>query len=162
MAHRWHAWVLATGTSIAVALALTTAIPANAVPNTKCTLTTPVQEVQSVTQLPPELLKLLPPIADVGAPFNATDSVNDPTLPFRRMIRAGYRGSDWFLWYEHGGVGYSWQAVVARVVPGDQPGNVNVLANAETISDMLCSFTDGVFAGQIPPYPQGMFAASDF
>jgi hypothetical protein len=156
MAHRLYAWVLAIG----VALQLTTAIPANAVPNTKCTLTTPVQEVQSVTQLPPELLKLLPPIADVGAPFNATDSVNDPTLPFRRMIRAGHRGDDWFLWYEHGGIGYSWQAVVARVVPGG--GEPKVLANAGTISDMLCSFTDGVFAGQIPPYPQGAWAASDF
>ena len=155
MAHRSYPWVLATG----VALQLTTAIPANAVPNTKWTLTTPVQEVQSVTQLPPELLKLLPPIADVGAPFNATDSVNDPMLPFRRMIRAGHRGSDWFLWYEHGGVGYSWQAVVARVVPG---GETKVLANAGTISDTLCSLTDGAFAGTVPPYPQGAWAASDF
>ncbi|MGO9511727.1 MAG: hypothetical protein ACLPXZ_31975 [Mycobacterium sp.] len=150
---------LASGISIAVALALARAVPANAVPNTKCTLTTPVQEVSSVTQLPPELLKLLPPIADVGAPFNATDSVNDPTLPFRRMIRAGHRGNDWFLWYEHGGVGYSWQAVVARVVPGGEP---KVLANAGTISDTLCSLTDGAFAGTVPPYPQGAWAASDF
>ncbi|MGB9304820.1 MAG: hypothetical protein WCB92_14410 [Mycobacterium sp.] len=157
---RWlYPWVLAIG----VALQITTAVPANAVPNTKCTLTTPVQEVSSVTQLPPELLKLLPPIADVGAPFNATDSVNDPTLPFRRMIRAGHRGGDWsedwFLWYEHGGVGYSWQAVVARVVPGGEP---KVLANAGTISDTLCSLTDGAFAGTVPPYPQGAWAASDF
>jgi hypothetical protein len=158
MAHRLCPSVLLIG----IALALTTAIPANAVPNTKCTLTTPVQEVQSVTQLPPELLKLLPPIADVGAPFNATDSVNDPTLPFRRMIRAGHRDSDWFLWYEHGGVGYSWQAVVARVVPGDHAGKVTVLANAGTISDTLCSLTDGAFAGKVPPYPQGAWAASDF
>jgi hypothetical protein len=157
MARRLQPWVLAT--AIVVGLALTTASPANAVPNTKCTLTTPVQEVQSVTQLPPELLKLLPPIADVGAPFNATDSVSDPTLPFRRMIRAGHRGSDWFLWYEHGGVGYSWQAVVARAVPG---GEAQVLANAGTISDTLCSITDGAFAGHVPPYPQGAWAASDF
>ncbi len=153
---RWlYPWVLAIG----VALQITTAVPANAVPNTKCTMTTAVQEVSSVTQLPPELLKLLPPIADVGAPFNATDSVNDPTLPFRRMIRAGHRGNDWFLWYEHGGVGYSWQAVVARVVPGGEP---KVLANAGTISDTLCSLTDGAFAGTVPPYPQGAWAASDF
>ncbi|MGB9226729.1 hypothetical protein [Mycobacterium sp.] len=159
MAPRLYPKVLASGISIAVALALTTAVAANAVPNTKCTLTTPVQEVSSVTQLPPELLKLLPPIADVGAPFNATDSVNDPTLPFRRMIRAGHRGNDWFLWYEHGGVGYSWQAVVAHVVPG---GEAKVLANAGTISDTLCSLTDGAFAGTVPPYPQGAWAASDF
>jgi hypothetical protein len=151
---RTSATLLAFGT----AAALATAIPANAAPNIKCTLTTPVQEARSLSELPAELRTLLPPIADVGAPFNATDAVNDPNLPFRRLIRAGNRGSDWFVWYEHGGVGYFWQAVVARVTPGGQP---TVLANAGTISDTLCSFTDGVFAGQVPPYPQGTWAASD-
>ncbi len=112
-----------------------------------------------MAQLPPELLKLLPPIADIGAPFNSTDSVSDPTLPFRRLIRAGNRGADWFLWYEHGGAGYSWQAVVARVVPGAEP---KVLANAGTISDTLCSLTEGVFAGAVPPYPPGAWAVSGF
>lgn len=141
------------------ALALMTAAPAQAVPNTKCTLTTPVQEVTSVSQLPPELLKLLPPIADIGAPFNKTDSVDDPNLPFRRLIRAGSRGSDWFVWYEHGGVGYFWQALVAGVTPG---AAAQVLANAGTVSDTLCSFTDGVFARQVPPYPAGTWAVSSY
>jgi hypothetical protein len=145
--------------AVGVALAVTTAIPAAALPNTNCTLTTPVQEVHSVSALPPGLLKLFPPMADVGAPFNATDSVTDPTLPFRRLIRAGSRGDDWFVWYEHGGIGYSWQAVVARVVPG---GAATVLANAGTITDTLCSLTDGALAGQVPPYPPGDWAASDF
>ncbi|WP_231981006.1 MULTISPECIES: hypothetical protein [unclassified Mycobacterium] len=144
---------------LALASALLTATPAEAIPNTQCALTTPVQEVQHVSQLPPELLKLLPPIADVGAPFNATDSVSDPTLPFRRLIRAGSHGADWFVWYEHGGVGYSWQAVVARVVPGGDP---QVLADAGTISDTLCRLTDGAFTGAVPPYPPGSWAASDF
>ena len=98
-------------------------------------------------------------MAAIGAPFNKTDSVDDPNLPFRRLIRAGNRDNDWFLWYEHGGVGYSWQAAVIRVTPGGQP---NVLANAGTVSDTLCTFTDGVFAGRVPPCPQGMWAASDF
>jgi hypothetical protein len=148
------AW-LASG----VGLAVVPAIPAEAVPNTHCTLTTPVQEVQRKAQLPPELLKLLPPMADVGAPFNSTDSVSDPNAPFRRLIRAGDRGSDWFIWYEQGGVGYSWHAVVARVVPGGTP---TVLANAEVMGDALCSLTDGAFAGRVPPYPAGSWAASDF
>jgi hypothetical protein len=151
--------ILTAGLAVAVALALATAIPAAAIPNTNCTLTTPVQEVQNVSQLPPELLKLLPPIADIGAPFNATDSVSDPTLPFRRLIRAGHRDTDWFVWYEHGGIGYSWQAVIARVVPG---GETKVLANAGTITDTLCSLTDGAFAGQVPPYPPGSWGATDF
>lgn len=152
--------VFGCGIAGALALALLTAAPAAAVPpNTKCALTTPVQEVQSLSQLPAELRSLLPPIADFGAPFNATDSVNDPTLPFRRLIRAGHRGDDWFIWYEHGGVGYNWQAAVIRVAPGAQP---NVLANAGTISDTLCTFTDGVYAGRVPPYPQGVWAMTDF
>jgi len=142
-----------------VALAALTAAPASAVPDTKCPLTTPVREVRSVSELPPELVQLLPPIADVGAPFNATDSVNDPNLPFRRLIRAGSRGADWFVWYEHGGIGYFWQAVVARLEPGAAP---RVLANAGTVSDTLCSFTDGAFAGHVPPYPQGTWAVSSY
>lgn len=140
----------------ALALSLATAIPAGAVPNTNCTLTTPVQEVQHLSQLPSELRGLLPPIADIGAPFNSTDAVNDPSLPFRRLIRAGNRGSDWFVWYEHGGIGYFWQAVVARVTPGGQP---TVLADAGTVSDTLCAVTDGAYAGKVPPYPQGSWEA---
>lgn len=141
----------------ALALSVATASPAAAVPNTHCTLSTPVQEVQHLSELPAELRGLLPPIADIGAPFNNTDAVNDPNLPFRRLIRAGSRGSDWFVWYEHGGIGYFWQAVVARVAPGGQP---TVLADAGTISDTLCTVTDGVFAGAVPPYPQGTWEAS--
>ena len=141
---------------LAVALALVTAPPAEAMPNTQCTLTTPVREVHICLKCRRSLSSFLPPIADIGAPFNATDSVNDPTLPFRRLIRAGNRDADWFVWYEHGGVGYFWQAVVARVVPGSDP---KVLANAGTISDTLCRLTDGAFAGVVPPYPPGFLGS---
>lgn len=151
--------IFTTSFAVGAVVSLATALPAAATPNTQCTLATPVQEVHSVSQLPSELRKLLPPIADIGAPFNSTDSVSDPTLPFRRLIRAGNRGTDWFVWYEHGGLGYFWQAVVARVVPGAEP---KVLANAGTISDTLCSLTDGVFAGVVPPFPPGAWAASGF
>lgn len=150
---------IATVLVVLGALCLLPVAPARAVPNTQCVLTTPVREVQSTSELPAELLALLPPIAEIGAPFNKTDAVNDPTLPFRRLIRAGSRGTDWFLWYEHGGFDYFWQAVVARVTPGEE---AKVLANAGTVSDTLCTFTDGVFAGEVPPYPQGTWAAAGF
>ncbi|OBJ50807.1 hypothetical protein A9W95_23185 [Mycobacterium sp. 1423905.2] len=55
-------------------LAVITAVPAKAAPNPKCALSTAVQEVTSVSQLPLELRGLLPPLADIGAPFNATGS----------------------------------------------------------------------------------------
>lgn len=151
--------LLAWFSAATVTLSIATATPAAAIPNIKCKLATPVHEVQSITDLPADLFRLLPPMADIGAPFNKTDSVDDPNLPFRRLIRAGNHDTDWFVWYEHGGVGYSWQAAVVRVIPGNQ---AKVLANAGTVSDMLCTFTDGVYAGQIPPYPQGMWAANDF
>jgi hypothetical protein len=140
-----------------LACGLATASPAGAAPNTNCVLTTPVQEVRHFSELPAELRSLLTPVADIGAPFNSTDAVNDPNLPFRRLIRAGNRGSDWFVWYEHGGLGYFWQAVIARVTPGSPP---TVLADAGTVSDTLCTVTDGVYAGRVPPYPSGTWEAS--
>jgi hypothetical protein len=48
---------------------------------------------------------------------------------------------------------------VAQVVAGEQP---KVLANAGTISDTLCTLTDGAIAGKVPPYPPGAWAAQDF
>jgi hypothetical protein len=150
---------------VAVPLAFVMAIPASAMPNIQCTLATSVQEVHSLSQLPPELGKLLSPIADIGAPWNETDSVSDPTLPFKRLVRAGYRGSDWFVWYEHGGVGYSLQAVFTRVMVS---GEITLLANAEVypgaapVSNTLCTLTDGVFAGQVPPYPPGTWATTGY
>ena len=143
---------------VGVAAAIAMATPAAAVPDTGCALTTPVQDVASVTQLPAALAAALPPIADIGSPFNSTDSVHDPSLPFRRLIRAGHHGNDWFLWYEHGGVGYYWQVVVARV-DGDR---VTTLADAGTVSDTLCAVTDAAMAGRVPPYPDGAWEASSF
>lgn len=129
---------------------------AGAAPDLTCRLGTDVTEVTRLSQLPEELRDFLGPIAEVGAPFNATDAVTDPSLPFRRMIRAGHRNDDWFVWYEHGGIAYFWQAVVARVPAG---GELTVLANAGTISDTLCTLTDGVYAGRVPPYPSGTWEA---
>jgi hypothetical protein len=143
---------------VALTAAMTLTTTAGAVPNTACTLSTPVQEVTSVTQLPAALRNALPPIAAIGAPFNSTDSVLDPSLPFRRLIRAGHQGDDWFLWYEHGGLAYYWQVVVARV-DGDR---MSTLANAGTVTDMLCAVTDGALAGRVPPYPNGAWAAASF
>jgi hypothetical protein len=143
---------------IGVAAAIALASPAATVPDADCTLSTPVQGVASVTQLPAALDGTLPPIADIGSPFNSTDSVLDPSLPFRRLIRAGHHGDDWFVWYEHGGLAYYWQVVVARV-DGDR---VTTLANAGTVADTLCAVTDGALAGRVPPYPDGAWEASSY
>jgi hypothetical protein len=143
----------------AVSVAMVIAAPAAATPDINCPLVTPVTEVPSVAQLPAPLKTLIGPMADIGAPFNSTDAVDDPSLPFRRLIRAGHRGDDWFVWYEHGGITYFWQAVVARVRPD---GTVIPVANAGTIDDTLCAITDGAFAGKVPPYPDDSWQASGF
>lgn len=139
--------------------ALALAVPAQAIPDTNCALTAAVTDVSGVSDLPPALQDLVGPIAEIGAPFNSTDSVLDPSLPFRRLIRAGHHGDDWFVWYEHGGVGYFWQVVVVRV---DDGGGVATVANAGTIADTLCAITDGAFEGRVPPYPSGSWAAGGY
>lgn len=149
--------LLAAGTAAVAAMMLAT--PARAVPDVTCKLTTPVVPVTELAQLPSALKDLVSPIAEIGAPFNSTDAVLDPSLPFRRLIRAGHHGDDWFVWYEHGGITFFWQAVVVRV---DSDGSVSTLANAGTISDTLCAITDGAFAGRVPPYPAGAWAASGY
>jgi hypothetical protein len=84
-----------------------------------------------VAQLPAPLKTLIGPMADVGAPFR----------------------------YEHGGITYFWQAVVARVRPD---GTVIPVANAGTVDDKLCAITDGAFTGTVPPYPDDSWQASGF
>ena len=147
--------VLVAGLVVVAAVSMAAPAAAVPIPAASCT---PVQDVASVTQLPAALAGALPPIADSGSPFNSTDSVLDPSLPFRRLIRAGHRGDDWFLWYEHGGLAYYWQVVVARV-DGDR---VTTLADAGTVSGTLCAVTDGALAGRVPPYPDGAWESSSF
>jgi hypothetical protein len=42
-------------------------------------------------------------IADTGQPFEAYDSITDPSLPRRRLVLAGQSGLKWFVWIDHGG-----------------------------------------------------------
>ena len=142
-----------------VSAAVSVAAPASAMPDTNCPLVTPVIDVAGLAEVPAPLKTLIGPIADIGAPFNSSDDVDDPALPFRRLIRAGHRDKDWFLWYEHGGITYFWQAVVATV---RDDGTVIPKANAGTIDDTLCVVTDGALAGKVPPYPDGAWQASGF
>ena len=55
------------------------------------------------------------------------------------------------------------EATAARVVnaiPAVCAASPGILSGLDP--DTLCSVTDGAFAGQVPPYPQGAWAASDF
>jgi hypothetical protein len=78
--------------------------------------------VASISFLPPEVRQALTSLcspcsfADSGAPWNATDVVND-RLPQRRLVKTEKRGSDWLVQYEHGGFAAHSHTVVFSLTP---------------------------------------------
>jgi hypothetical protein len=68
--------------------------------------------VDSLSDVPAPVLQTLHElcggcrIADIGESFRSTDVVVIESLPTRRLVRAGYSGTTWFIHYEHGGLGY--------------------------------------------------------
>jgi hypothetical protein len=76
--------------------------------------------VRSLKQIPEAVLNELlshfddgPRLADQSEPFNATDIGS--SLPSRRLVLAGHRGTEWFVAYEHGGRGHDLDLVVLEV-----------------------------------------------
>ena len=57
-------------------------------------------------------------LANPGEKYQVTDVIDEPGLPFRRLVFAGACGTDWFIHYEHGGIGHSYAVMVLRVRPG--------------------------------------------
>ena len=46
-------------------------------------------------------------LANPGEKYQVTDVIDEPGLPFRRLIFAGVNGKKWLIHYEHGGIGHS-------------------------------------------------------
>jgi hypothetical protein len=67
------------------------------------------------------------PMANPGASFNATDRVENVTLPFQRLLFGGRSDSLWFVCYEQGGRGHSWHLVLFTIHTGRK--TVSPLAN---------------------------------
>jgi hypothetical protein len=65
------------------------------------------------------LIATVEPMADVGEPFEKTDVVIGPPLPFQRFIAAQQRGCDLAINYEQGGWGYSHGLILLRQIGGD-------------------------------------------
>ncbi len=64
--------------------------------------------VVHVADLPAAVRAKLPhPMADPGAPWQASDVVVTEGLPFARLIRASHDGTTWTVDYERGGRGHS-------------------------------------------------------
>lgn len=74
-------------------------------------------------------------IAEPGEPFQATDDVDDPTLPIRRLSIAGCSQDHCLVYYERGGTAHIWRAVLFHWTPertrveagGAAPGGVRSL-----------------------------------
>lgn len=79
--------------------------------------------VGTVREVPPDVLNALQAhfpddrLADRGEPFNGTDFIV-PRTANRRMALAGHATSEWFVAYEHGGLGHHLDLVVLDVVQG--------------------------------------------
>ncbi|HVP42982.1 MAG TPA: hypothetical protein VMS96_06090 [Terriglobales bacterium] len=54
-------------------------------------------------------------LANPGEKYQVTDVVDEPGLPFRRLVFAGVRDDEWFIHYEHGGIGRSYEVVVFSI-----------------------------------------------
>ena len=55
------------------------------------------------------------PMANPGESFNVTDVVEDDSWPSQRLGSYGRSDSLWFVYYEQGGFGHSWQIVLFTV-----------------------------------------------
>jgi hypothetical protein len=75
-------------------------------------------------------------IAEPGAAFRATDVVNDPNLPTRRLVHAACSTDHCVVYYERGGIAHRWQVAIFHWAPaatrflwgGMAPGGLRTIA----------------------------------
>jgi hypothetical protein len=100
-------------------------------------------------------------VAEPGAAWEATDVIDSShPLPSMRLLRAGHRGNDWFVWWERGGIAHTWQAAAFRLEPDGRPralGSANIpiawRGGAWTPAVDVCALIEGMMAGRYPPFP---------
>jgi len=131
----------------------------------RCTFRHPIAEVSDIGELPPSILNAMlariDPLASEdakfewhhlmaprGGAFNPTDvTVGD--APSRRFIRAGHEGSEWFVWYEHGGVAHSKDIALFHVRLGH---NVPIVRAFISYGQQdPCALTDDLLDNKTPP-----------
>jgi hypothetical protein len=98
-----------------------------------------------------ELLTHVKAMAEPGDLFNPTDIGSGPR---HRLIRAGSYGKVWFVWYEHGGLGYHRHvAFLDLVVSGNSP-TPSARSIGNFVSSDLCAATKAFFDGIHPAAPK--------
>ena len=84
-------------------------------------------------------------IAPIGGKFRATDTVFDPSLPTRRLKLAGYRDNVWFIWYEHGGIGFHQHLVIFNI----SNGQLELLYTARPFANNLNELKQKLASGTV-------------
>jgi len=82
------------------------AIQAGSQPAPYCPVRYATRHVTSLAELPPQVkadILKSGAIADMGEPYEGTDSITDPNLPRRRFVSAGSSNHRWFVVIDHGG-----------------------------------------------------------
>lgn len=150
------------------ATALTLSIQSASASGVDCAFHDTMHDVDTYTNVPLAIRAMIGEMADRGGQWEATDSIGPgQRLPGRRLLRAGYRGDTWFVWWERGGIAHIWQAAVFRT---DRPGHANVVGAMNipiawrnggwTPTTDVCALIEGVMAGKYPPYPAGISGAA--
>jgi hypothetical protein len=81
------------------------------------------REIRFVTALPVEIVALCADphdrLADPGEKWQATDVIETPHLPRKRLIWAETDGVHYVVHYEMGGIGHSFHVMVATLIHGE-------------------------------------------
>jgi hypothetical protein len=88
-------------------------------------------------------------IAEPGAPFQATDVVTTPRLPFRRMSKAWCANDHCFVYYERGGIAHTWHAALFHWSPTATKLEGGGMAPAGLTT--LDAVRDAIFTGGLKP-----------
>lgn len=92
-------------------------------------------------------------LADPGAPYQSTDVIHNPKLPFRRLVLAGRCQEFWFIHYEEGGRGHSYAVVLFRDNPNGDPTFVwggRGFTRASSIGDLRTALAQKLFSDDLP------------
>lgn len=93
-------------------------------------------------------------IAEPGDPFQATDVLASPRLPFRRLVAAGCSIDHCLVYYERGGIAHTWQVALFHWTPaatrfeagGNAPGGL------ATIDDVRSALLSGAITRSDGPW----------
>jgi hypothetical protein len=151
------------------AFSAASAVPPAPDADLQCKFRHSVEEVTAISEVPPQvqnaMLARMDPSAregwnfqwhDVMAPrggqFNSTDVVT-VGYPSRRFIRAGHDGSEWFVWFEQGGIAYSKNIALFHIRLGH--GTPILRAFVSYRQENPCALTDDLIDNKPPPPGSG-------